>query len=129
MEDIRIEQMALAALKWGGKALSVRNVESLVIWALTSLSPTLYNPWSADVNEPPKTIVEGISALWGNLDNREYLPIVACLNESEVPAVTCEAILSSKWLAMPTSVAQGKILTDWAHYATLTLDQVLVEAR
>src|SRR5579862_340361 len=122
---VTYQQMALAALKWGGKPLSTNNVHSLVIWACSENSyentgtKAKWNPWDTTEGEPGSTefnsagvkdyptIQEGLKAFWDTLNNGFYPHIVEALEASSVPALTCQLVCDSPWGSNPDSELQG----------------------
>src|ERR1035441_9092206 len=109
---ITMQQMALAALKWRNKPRTVNNVYSLVIWASFTKKHGTWNPWELDGDFA--TITDGLEAFWKQLEDFDYRPIIAALDNSDAPAVTCTLICDSKWGSKPTSTIQGEVLNDWA---------------
>ena len=128
---VTLDSMALAVLKYKGKPTTTNNIRSLVIWAVSESTNAKWNPWattyrgergetqfnSAGVQNYP-SIEEGIAAFWATLENGDYDTIIACLNQGEVPALTCEAIMASPWGSHPDSGIQGTVLSNWNNYAT-----------
>lgn len=137
MSNVTYDEMALAALKYGRKDTSLNNVRSLVIWACSENDyvPTKgkakWNPWDTTEPEPGdtdlnsagvknyETIEEGLKGFWDTLNNGFYKHIIACLDDSAPPTVTCEAIYASPWGSKPSSSLVIQVLADWNHYSNL----------
>lgn len=124
------EEFAYEQLLNINRPTSVNNIASMVCWAASENSEAEWDTWDTTQAEPGDTDfnkagvknytsqAEGLAGFKATILNGKYTDILACLDASDPPAVTCSIIVNSPWGSQPTPQVVALVMGDYSHYAT-----------